>query len=201
MLQVNSLSFEYADKPLFQQVQFVLEKGQLLHLRGANGAGKTTLLRLLTGILQPTTGHIYYANQLITDNLAAYQRQLCYVGHKTGLNPLLTVRENCTFDSHWQRKKGDYTSLLKAFFLDEYANKPCHHLSAGQLRRAALLRLAMTDARLWLLDEPFVALDTQSMGIFANLLQQHLNKGGLIILTSHQEIPQELQINQEYLLS
>lgn len=200
MLQVNSLSFDYVDKPLLRQVRFEVHAGQLLHLRGANGTGKTTLLRLLTGILQPLTGSICYDNQPIDANLFHYQRQLCYVGHKASLNPLLSVKENCMFDPHWQRKPIDFNEILKAFNLQSYIDTPCHHLSAGQQRRVALLHLAMTDARLWLLDEPLVALDTNSILIFTSLLQQHLSAGGQIILTSHQELPPDLQVSMEYTL-
>jgi len=200
MLQVKSLTFEYTDKLLFQNVNFEVKRGELLHLRGANGAGKTTLLRLLTGILQPLGGTIYYANQSIEANLPDYQRKLCYVGHKAALNPLLSIEENCRFDTHW-RQQCNLDELLTAFLPDVDLTLPCHHLSAGQQRRVALLRLAMTDASLWLLDEPFVALDSASINGLSQLLQQHLLKGGQIILTSHQELPASLSIDREFTLS
>lgn len=201
MLQVQALNFNYYDRPLFKNIQFTLEKGKILHLRGANGAGKTTMLRLLAGILHPASGAIYYQNQNIMDNLPLYQQQICYVGHKSGLEPLLTVAENCYADSHWSRKKNDISVLLKRFDLERLIDKPCYQLSAGQLRRVALLRLLMTNATLWLLDEPWTALDDSSAAMLTVCLKTHQNLGGQIILTSHQTLPAGLAGSQEYVLS
>lgn len=184
-----ALSFDYQEKPLLEKVQFSLLEGQLMHLRGANGAGKTTLLKLLAGLLQPHEGEIRYAGEAIQTNLSAYQRSLCYVGHKTGVNPQLTVRENCYFDMHWQRSPLEFERLLADFGLQGLSEEPCYHLSAGQRRRIGLLRIAMTDAALWLLDEPLVALDREAIKTLMLCLETHIEKGGQVILTSHQRLP------------
>ncbi|MCW0218579.1 MAG: cytochrome c biogenesis heme-transporting ATPase CcmA, partial [Prosthecobacter sp.] len=197
----QSLSFDYDDKPLLQGVHFSLAAGQLLHLRGDNGSGKTTLLKLLAGILSPRRGSLMWDQQNVHDNMAAYQRNLCYVGHKPGLSPQLTVRENCLYDLHWSRSKHDLNTLLTQFSLNDMADTPCYQLSAGQQRRVALLRLAMTDARLWLLDEPLVALDHDAIQGLTTCLQAHLAEGGIIIMTSHQPLPDSLQQHEEYSLS
>lgn len=188
MLDVLDLSFDYQDKPLLNKVQFSLASGQLMHLRGANGAGKTTLLKLLAGLLIPHEGLIRYGGEAIYNNLGTYQRQLCYVGHKAGLNPLLTVRENCYFDMHWGRRPLDFEQLLEGFGLSGLADEPCYHLSAGQRRRVGLLRIAMTDAQLWLLDEPLVALDREAVNTLMTCLANHVEQGGQVILTSHQSL-------------
>ncbi|MBA2656050.1 MAG: cytochrome c biogenesis heme-transporting ATPase CcmA [Tatlockia sp.] len=189
MLDIVDLSFDYQDKPLLNKVEFSLACGQLMHLRGANGAGKTTLLKLLTGLLQPLEGQIYYKGQPIAKDLSAYQRQLCYVGHKAGINPLLTVRENCYFDMHWGRRSLNFEQLLEEFGLQSLADEPCYRLSAGQKRRISILRIAMTDAKLWLLDEPLVALDVEVIAKLMSYLTKHLKQGGQVILTSHQNLP------------
>ncbi|OCH97410.1 cytochrome c biogenesis heme-transporting ATPase CcmA [Legionella jamestowniensis] len=199
MLEVRELCFDYQDKPLLCQITFSVEEGQLLHLRGNNGAGKTTLLRLLAGLLSPREGEIYFNSQPIAKNLFEYQHQLCYLGHRTGINPLLTVKENCFFDMHWGRAEINFDELVKRFGLSELQHERCGHLSAGQKRRVGLLRLAMTDAHLWLLDEPFVALDKEAIELVIISIENHLASGGLIVLTSHQHLPDRLS-HLEYCL-
>lgn len=199
MLDLSALSFDYDGKPLLNEVQFSLPAGQLLHLRGANGAGKTTLLKLLAGLLQPVLGEIYYDGVNINKNLGAYQRKLCYLGHKTGINPLLTVKENCYFDLHWGRRLLTLDYLLEGFGLQALSDQPCHLLSAGQRRRVSLLRIAMTDASLLLLDEPLVALDAQAIQTLVSVLENHIAQGGQVVLTSHQNLPLRKSY-QEYLL-
>ena len=94
MLEVINAGFDYEDHPVFQGVQFSVSAGHLLHINGCNGAGKTTLLKLLAGLLQPAVGDVRYHGESITKNTAAFQQALCYVGHKSGVSPLLSVREN-----------------------------------------------------------------------------------------------------------
>lgn len=200
MLEVLALSFDYQDKPLLNNIQFSLDAGQLLHLRGSNGAGKTTLLRLLAGLLHPHEGEIRYGGEPIINDLTAYQQKLCYVGHKTGLNPLLTVRENCFFDMHWERRAISFESLLESFGLQGLGDELCYHLSAGQRRRVGLLRIAMTNASLWLLDEPLVALDKEAISTLMTCLEYHLAQGGQVILTSHQNLPLGQVVYLEYAL-
>lgn len=200
MLALRSLCFDYPDKSLLSNVDFVLEQGQLLHLRGNNGVGKTTLLKLLAGLLRPDRGDIQYQGQSIYADLPGYRDNLCYVGHKAGISALLTVRENCYFDLHWQRRSVDFEKLLSDFGLGALADEPCYLLSAGQRRRVGLLRIAMTDAQLWLLDEPLVALDQPAIEQLMFCFQTHLQKGGQILLTSHQNLPLPAGSFQEYCL-
>lgn len=199
MLDVLALSFDYQSKPLLNKVQFSLAAGQLLHLRGSNGTGKTTLLKLLAGLLQPKEGEIHYWGKSISKNRISYQQQLCYVGHKPGLNLLLTVRENCFFDMHWGRRSLTFDNFLAGFGLQDLRDVPCFHLSAGQRRRVGLLRIAMTHAKLWLLDEPLVALDAEAILTLMTCLENHLAEGGQVILTSHQKLSLS-QTYQEYSL-
>lgn len=200
MLQINSLAFDYCDTPLWHSVQLSLARGQLLHLRGSNGAGKTTLLRVLAGLLLPTKGSIYRDNQSIHADLASYQKDICYVGHKTGLSPELSIRENAYFDWHWPRCTLSMTALLEEFSLHHVADKPCYQLSEGQQHRASLLRIAMTNASLWLLDEPLAALDNASIMALMIRFKQHLASNGMIIMTSHQVLPADFGSYEEYVL-
>ena len=200
MLDVIALSFDYQDKLLLNNIQFSLGAGQLLHLQGANGKGKTTLLKLLAGLLTPNEGEIQLDGESSTKDSISYQRMLCYIGHKSGLNPLFTVRENCLFDLHWGRRSISFERLLEGFGLQGLEDEFCYHLSAGQQRRVSLLRIAMTDARLWLLDEPLVALDTEAILTLKLCVENHLEQGGQVVLTSHQGLPFLRQTYQEYSL-
>lgn len=200
MLDVCELFFDYQDKPLLSNVQFSVKPGQLLHLRGNNGSGKTTLLKILSGLLFPQKGDIRYQGKPIYYNLPDYQEKLCYVGHRPGVNSSLTIRENCLFDTRWGMETDLFMHLCGQFALANLLDQPCYKLSAGQRRRVALLRLSMARVKIWLLDEPFVALDQEATGLLIQCIGQHLAEDGLIVLTSHQSF----QINQisylEYLL-
>lgn len=189
MLQINNLSFDYADAPLLDQLTFTVPSGHLLHLQGENGSGKTTLLKLLSGLLSPSEGTIYFQGEPVESSLKIYQKQLCYIGHKTGISPALTPRQNVLFDTHHGRRLVNLESSFHALSLHGLEDVPCFQLSAGQRRRVALLRLLMTTAQLWLLDEPFVALDTRAIDFLKERLEEHLVKGGAVVLTSHQSLP------------
>lgn len=200
MLKVSGLSFDYEDVPLLNQVSFTVKPGQLLHLRGKNGVGKTTLLKLLAGLLQANAGQILFGGQLIQGALAAYQQNLCYLGHKPGLSGLLTIRENYRFGLYAQDKMDHFENYLHQFDLITIAEKPCNQLSLGQRRRASLLRLMMSDAQLWLLDEPFTSLDTEAVAMVMQKISQHLKGQGMVIMTSHQDLAETFFEIQEYCL-
>ena len=200
MLDVIELDFDYQEQPLLKKVTFHLSEGGLIHLRGANGAGKTTLLKLIAGLYSPSQGQIQFTGQNIEKNLQAYQGQLCFVGHKTGINPYLSLRENCVFDIHYGLKKNTINELAEIFKLENHLDTLCGLLSAGQRRQVGLLRLWMSDAKLWLLDEPLVALDDAALSIIMAKIESHRLGGGAVLLTSHQSIPLCKSVYQEFLL-
>lgn len=188
MLEVHSLAFEYGDKPLFKRIEFKVNKGQFCQIRGRNGVGKSTLLRLIAGLFTPLRGQIHYDGQNIFANIFAYQQKICYLGHKIGISPFLTVEENCNLNwFHRKKSLNSFEFFLKKFGLESVANKLCAHLSLGQKQRVGLLRLAMTEAPLWLLDEPFAALDQEAIALLMELFEDHLKREGQILLISHQE--------------
>ena len=199
MLQLFNLAFDYQDFPLLCNISFQLKAGDLLHLQGANGAGKTTLLKLIAGLCRPSSGTIKYQGQLIHTQLASYQRHLCFIGHKTGISPYLTIKENCYFDVH-HREKTDFSQLVAHFKLENDLNSLCGLLSSGQKRQVGLLRLWLSDAVIWLLDEPFVALDEHALAILMRKIQIHREQGGIVVLTSHQQLPLEKATYKEYFL-
>ncbi|MDF1757958.1 MAG: heme ABC exporter ATP-binding protein CcmA [Legionellaceae bacterium] len=204
-LEVVNLGFEYSDyeldcsnSKLLNNINFSLSSGSSLHIRGKNGSGKTTMLRLLAGILNPSDGQIYYSKQQIYKTLINYQRNICYVGHKIGISSSLTVLENCYFDLNYHNQ--DIDELLSKFSLSEYKTTPCSLLSAGMRRRVGLVRLLMTDAKLWLLDEPIIALDTDTIKLFVEHIHAHLEKGGMLVYSSHQQLNLQTKNQYEYQL-
>lgn len=200
MLEVTNLYFDYSDRPLLRKVQFQLAPSVLLHLHGHNGAGKTTLLKLIAGLLQPTQGDIRYQGRLIAKDLDAYHKQISYVGHKTGVSQLLTVSEQCKLQYQPDGVLQSYDTLLQQFGLQGLAHVSCALLSVGQRRRVGLLRLFMSNASLWLLDEPLVGLDKASIECLVNCFERHLDRGGHIVISSHQTIPIKRQYCQDYRL-
>jgi heme exporter protein A len=191
ILEARQLRCERGERLLFESLSFRVAAGQLLQIEGANGSGKTTLLRALCGLSAPAHGDIIWCNEAIGDNSEDYHAQLTYVGHHPGIKLDLTAFENLRFTQDMSRTKASDTTLLAALdhiglFGFEYV--PCRHLSAGQRRRVALARLLIAQTRLWILDEPFTAIDRAGTQLLAQLLTQHLQNNGLIVLTSHQPI-------------
>lgn len=200
MLEVDDLEFDYYDNPLLKDISFTVQAGDLIHLRGANGAGKTTLLRLLAGLFYPLKGEIRYRGVSIHTDLGKYQRNLCLIGHKSGIHPLLTVKENIRFDLKYTKGEQLLSEWLASMSIDSCADQLCDQLSAGQKRRVNLLRLLFAKAELWLLDEPLVALDGQGVDRLMDVMIHHRQQGGMIILTSHQTLPEKIGHYQEYRL-
>jgi heme exporter protein A len=186
MLTTRNLSFARNDQLLFNDIHFDLHPGELLQVRGMNGSGKSTLLRLLAGLLEPHDGNIYWQNQSILQSRDDYQQQLCYVGHQNGIKLYLTVEENLKLLTALATKKSScIKTILAQFNLSHLARRQALHLSAGQLRRLSLAKLVLHEVRLWILDEPTTALDDSGQDLFMDLLQQHLELGGMAVMAGH----------------
>lgn len=198
MLEIIDLDVYHTDHTLLSGVSFTLNSGELIHIQGANGVGKTTLLNILAGIYLPDNGSVMFNNQLIHHDLPGYQRQLCYVGHKTGVSQHLTPRTHCRFDLNIDPLTAE--KWLSNINLMEHADLPCGQLSYGQRKLVGLLRLNLELKKLWLLDEPFVGLDASAVQSLVLQIQAHLAVGGMIVLTSHQTIPQTLTNYSSYIL-
>ncbi len=195
LLEVESLSFSYdssdfqfIDIPLLKDVAFTVNSGSILHVRGSNGSGKTTLLKIIAGILAPSIGDVKYDGCSIFPYAYDYKNAICYVGHKLGLNLQLTVLENCYYDLKNTKTKSEICNLLKIFSLDLLQDKIVGYLSAGQKKRLSLLRVLLTNTKLWILDEPFTALDKDFITTFVDCMHHHVMQQGMIIYTSHQGV-------------
>ncbi|MDF3054443.1 MAG: heme transporter ATP-binding protein CcmA [Gammaproteobacteria bacterium] len=202
MLRIKQLSCSRNDRCLFSNLDIVVNPGEILHLKGKNGAGKSSLLQILAGLLLPETGEVFWQDKLIAIQ-THYARELFYLGHKSGVKAGLTVAENLQLSAMLmgKNKVSDMLQLLSFFKLEKWINSPSHLLSAGQKQRIALTRLLITDATLWLLDEPFNAIDQESIQLLMHLLQQHVEKGGIVVLTSHQSLAFAGLKEKQWLLS
>jgi heme exporter protein A len=184
-LTVEKLACARGERRLFESLSFRVTAGQALAVEGANGAGKTSLLRVLAGFLAPAAGRIVarIAEREIEDG-EERGRLVGWLGHHDGLKPQLTVLEQLTFFAHLHGAKAD-PSLLARVGLTRQAELPCRYLSAGQRRRLALARLLVSNRPLWLLDEPFAALDVNGQTLVAQLMAMHCGQGGIIIAATH----------------
>ncbi|MFQ5634905.1 MAG: cytochrome c biogenesis heme-transporting ATPase CcmA [Gammaproteobacteria bacterium] len=174
---------------LFEALSFDLSAGQALVIRGPNGSGKTTLLRVLCGLTRPETGRVDWDGVPVEQNRQAYGRALAYFGHSLGLKADLTVVQNLHFSTRLDgRGAADFGGYLTALDLANCANLEVRYLSAGQKRRTALARVLLSDARLWILDEPFTNLDDAGRTFVEERLNEHLRADGLVAAAAHHEM-------------
>ena len=185
----QQLICERGGRIVFARLDFALEAGEMLLLRGANGSGKSSLLRVMAGLTPVLSGDLLWGDAPIAADRSAHHGRCHYVSHQDAVKPALTVRENLQL---WQRLRGgDGTgteAALDRLGLLRLADLPARLLSAGQRRRLALARLAAIPAPLWLLDEPATALDSDGAARLDGLLREHLIGGGRAVVSSHAEV-------------
>src|SRR5580704_16705667 len=188
-LTAENLALKRGERMLFQDVDFRVCAGQALAIEGANGVGKTSLLRLIAGFLTEAGGSLVLKTQNaeITDG-EERGRYAAWLGHQDGLKPQLTVTEQLTFFARLYRSVSDTGAVLEQVGLTRQGPLPCRYLSAGQRRRLALARLLLSGRPLWLLDEPFAALDVAGKGLVARLIALHCGDGGVVIAATHEEL-------------
>jgi heme exporter protein A len=191
-LVLNSITGVVANKTLFEGVSAQVNSGQLLRISGDNGAGKSTLLRMIVGLLEIEAGEIRWNEQPIDDS-DFFQADLSYVGHKDGLKGERTAVENLAFYQQlYQKYEQNLDQLLFDFNLLEQAEILAKHLSFGQRRRLALLRLALSQRPLWIVDEPFTGVDVNARKLIEGLFSNHLEAGGIIVMTHHGDLTNTL---------
>lgn len=191
MFCVSNLSCARGDKRLFSGVSFSLQPGQWLHLEGNNGVGKTSLLRLVCGLSALEEGEITWNNQAVSKDPQTFRANLAYLGHQLALKDDLSPLENLQTDAAIvgrQLTASDAKHALAQMGLRGRENLPVRVLSQGQKRRTALARLLVSSAKLWVLDEPFVALDSMAQNALSEVINAHLAKEGMVLLTSHQAV-------------
>ena len=191
MLEVSNLACSRGDHRLFAGLGFVLHPGQIMQIQGANGSGKTSLLRTLCGFIQPDEGKIAWQGVDVRDLAEDYFAKVLYLGHLNAIKDELSALENLRISAGLSGMKlgeSDAVAALRRMGLKGRERLPAKVLSQGQRRRVALARLLVSDAALWILDEPLTALDVNAVALIEELLDEHLAKQGLVIFTTHQPL-------------
>ena len=190
-LEALALTCVRGEKQLFADLSFQVSPGECLHVRGENGVGKTSLLRLLTGLSKPESGDVLWNQQSISAEPKTYHRDLFFLGHRDALKEELSALENLKMYAAIDGVAlADENAMLalRRFGLRGREHLPVHCLSAGQKRRVLMARLVTRQARIWILDEPFNALDSRAVSELEALIEERLILGGIVILTSHQSV-------------
>jgi heme exporter protein A len=189
-LEAEGLCCERDERRLFEGLGFSLAAGELLLVEGENGAGKTSLLRILCGLAEPAEGAVRWRGAPLADDRAGFGAELFYLGHLPAVKLDLTPEENLGFAAGLRHEAAPaaIAAALAEVGLYGYEDQPARTLSAGQRRRVSLAGLCLTRAPLWILDEPFTALDKAGIAWLQGRLAAHLDAGGLVVMTTHQPL-------------
>ena len=192
LLDVKDLFCERDDRVLFENLSFSVSCGEVLQIEGPNGSGKTTLLRILSGLSKAYEGELFWNSEPLADVRDDFLESLLYFGHLPGVKATLTPEENLRWYAALHPQTDTITErifeALSKVGLFGYEDVPCHSLSAGQNRRVSLARLYLSRAPLWVLDEPFTAIDKRGVAAIEALIEAHAKNGGSVILTTHHDL-------------
>ncbi|MBU3636860.1 cytochrome c biogenesis heme-transporting ATPase CcmA [Polynucleobacter sp. es-MAR-4] len=190
-LEARAITCVRGERELFSGLDLQVFSGQCLHIRGENGVGKTSLLRLLTGLASPESGEVLWNGSSIKKEASEYHSKLLFLGHRDALKEDLSALENLRMYAAIDGialSEQDIFSALWRFGLKGREDLPVNCLSAGQKKRVLMARMVTRRAQVWILDEPFNALDTQAVQELLGLIAEHLEGSGLVVLTSHQPL-------------
>lgn len=189
LISAENLTCIREERLLFDELSLQINPGDIVQVEGPNGSGKTSLLRILSGLSQPYDGKIFYKEQLISRCREEFHHNLLYFGHLSGVKGEMTAEENLDFNLalHGNKTKDSLAYLAKVN-LSGFEECLASHLSAGQHRRIALARLYQSNVPIWILDEPFTAIDKQGVASLERLFTLHAERGGCVILTTHQDL-------------
>lgn len=191
MLEVSNLACSRGDHRLFSGLSFTLQPGEIMQVQGENGSGKTSLLRTLCGFLLPDEGDILWRGESTRDLAEDYCAEMLYLGHLNAIKDELSALENLRISaglSGVELDEKEAIAALRRMGLKGRELLPTKVLSQGQRRRVALARMLVTDAKLWILDEPLTALDVGAVALIESLLAEHLAREGMVIFTTHQPL-------------
>ncbi len=190
LLRLRQLRCIRDDRVLFSELALDLAPGEIVQVTGPNGSGKTTLLRIVSGLSLDFEGEITWCCAAVERNRLAFQQDLLFIGHQVGIKPALTPEENlrAVMGMHGHYTNEAILDALGKVDLYGFEDVPCYQLSAGQQRRVALARLHLSQQRLWILDEPFTAIDRAGVKALESLLISHAQQGGMVMLTTHHEL-------------
>ncbi|MHA2877136.1 cytochrome c biogenesis heme-transporting ATPase CcmA [Vibrio campbellii] len=191
MLEVSNLTAIRDGRVLFENLQFEIKPGELVQIEGRNGTGKTTLLRIVTGLGDREEGIIKWKGEEVEKSRDVFHQDLLFLGHQTGVKRELTALENLRFFQSIHNNRSSEEEIFAALAQVGLAGRedvPVAQLSAGQQRRVALARLWLSNQILWILDEPLTAIDKQGVKVLESLFASHADNGGIVVLTTHQDM-------------
>jgi len=188
ILKGQNLTCIRGDRIIFSNLDFELAAGRALILNGANGSGKSSLMKIIAGLLPAQSGIMSFEGQDILGNKDWISHNICYLAHKNGMKPEMTVAENLTFWANMENHHGDIRKEATKIGIEHCLDLPVCYLSSGQARRAALTRVLCHPGEIWLLDEPTVGLDMAGVSLLAGLMNEHLDRGGRILAATHIEL-------------
>ena len=189
MLLVQNLSLERLDKKIFENINFSLGTNKIVMLKGRNGSGKTSLLKSVLCILEPTSGSMFWKGKPVNKNVYDFYNNVTYISDKTSSLTKLTVKDNINI---WNKiflsniNNSQIDTALKTLKLENYLNHKVGTLSLGETKKLEFLRLIIENKKVWILDEPLSSLDDDSVELIKQTFEDHINKEGSIIFSSHQ---------------
>ena len=189
MIIVKDLSVERLGKKIFENINLSLATGNIIILKGRNGSGKTTLLKTILNIIEPSFGSIYWKGKLLKKNLYDFYNHVTYISDKTSSLKKLTVKDNINI---WNKiflsniNNSQIETALKTLELENYLDHKVGTLSFGETKKLEFLRLIIENKKVWILDEPLSSLDEDSVELIKQTFEDHANKEGSIIFSSHQ---------------
>tara|TARA_B100001146_G_scaffold161822_1_gene142824 strand:- start:465 stop:1079 length:615 start_codon:yes stop_codon:yes gene_type:complete len=190
MLLVNNLKFERSEKVIFENIHIAASSGKIVFVKGNNGTGKTTLLKTLVNILEPSEGDIFWMGKKIKNNIFNFYSETTLIMDKPTSSLEMTVIENINF---WKQitlskiKHEEIFNLLEMLGIDQYLKKQTMYLSLGEIKKLELTRLILEQKKLWILDEPYIGLDKNSIDIINETFIDHVSNNGIIIFSSNYE--------------
>ncbi|PKE31764.1 heme ABC transporter ATP-binding protein CcmA [Rahnella sp. AA] len=194
MFEALNLSCVRDERTLFSGLSFTVLPGEIVQIEGRNGAGKTSLLRILAGLSSADTGEVRWQGVSTRRQRDVFHQELLYLGHQPGVKSVLTAFENLAFylsvssqPARDNAAEAIYQALENVGLLG-YEDVTVAQMSAGQQRRVALARLWLSNAPLWILDEPLTAIDKQGVATLITLFEDHAEQGGMVLLTTHQDL-------------
>jgi len=191
MLLANNIDFKRNNNEILNNISISLPPQKIIQIQGSNGVGKTTFLKILCNILEPQTGDIFWNGKNIKNNPYKFYTDVSLIMDNQTSSKNLTVMENIKF---WRQlfyskiKMHEINNLLEMLKLNQYRSTQARYLSFGEIKKLELLRLIIEKKKLWIMDEPFLGLDTESIELLHQTIINHTNSDGMVVLTSHSEL-------------
>ena len=188
LVELKNINLSRNNKEIISDMSLSLYSSSVINIFGQNGSGKTSLLKILVGITEPSSGNVIYNIE------EAKQNGISYIGHRYGVKNNLTLNENLLYgNSNYLVEQSDIDEMITKYSMVKFKNYLTKHLSHGQQKKISLMKANMSDAKIWVIDEPYSALDKDAIMILDKSINEHIKNSGSVVMTNHEEIN-----NKEY---